>query len=53
MGLPRVKTLLANVGDLGLIPGWRKSLGVKNGNPLLIFFPGKYHGQNSLVGYSP
>ena len=24
-----------------------------NGNPLQYFFPGKYHGQRGLAGYSP
>ena len=39
-----------NAGDLGSIPGWRGSPGEGNGNPLL---PGEFHGQSSLVGYSP
>ena len=37
MGFPGgsvVKTLSANAGDVGLIPGLRKSLGEGNGNPL-------------------
>ena len=38
-----------NVGDLGLIPGWGRSSGEGNGNPLQ---PGKSHGRRSLVGYS-
>ena len=47
-----VKNPPANAGDLrdiGSIPGWRRSPGGGNDNPL----PGKCHGQRSLVGYSP
>ena len=55
-----------NVGDLGLIPGlsmretWVQSLGQED--PLEkemaaqhtpVFLPGEFHGQRSLVGYSP
>ena len=32
---------------VGRIPWWRKW------QPIPIFFPEKYHGQRSLVGYSP
>ena len=39
-----------NAGDLGLIPGSRRSPGDGNGTP--VFLPGKSHGQRSLVGYS-
>ena len=49
-----VKNLPANVGDhrdTDLIPGLGQSPGVQNGNP--VFLPGKFHGQKSLVGYSP
>ena len=45
-----VKKLLANVGDTrdeGSIP----VLGIWQPTP--IFSPGKFHGQRSLVGYSP
>ena len=48
-----VKNLPANVGDrgdVGLIPGLKRSPGVGNSNPLQY---GKSHGQRSLVGYSP
>ena len=42
-----------NVGDPGLIPGWGRSSGEGNGNPLQYSpFPGKSHGR-SLVGPSP
>ena len=48
-----VKNLPANSGDAGLNLGWGKSPGEGNGQPTLVFFPGKSHGQKSLVGYSP
>ena len=41
-----------NAGDLGSIPGLGRFPGGENGNfPVLL--PGKFHGQRSLVGYSP
>ena len=42
-----------NAGDLGLIPGLWRSPGEGNGNPTPVFFPGEFHGQRGLVGYSP
>ena len=45
-----VKNLSANAGDTGPVPGLGRSPGEENGNP---FLPGKFHGQRSLVGYSP
>ena len=48
-----VKNLPANAGDAGLIPGSDSSTGGRNGTPLQYFLPGKFHGQRSLVGYSP
>ena len=49
-----VKNPPASEGDSGLIPGLGGSPGEGNGNPLQFSFsPGKYHGQRSLVGYSP
>ena len=39
--------------DLGLIPGLGRSPAEGNGNPLPVFLPGEFHGQRSLVGYSP
>ena len=42
-----------NVGDPGSIPGSGRSSGWGNANPLPVLFPGKSHGQRSLVGYSP
>ena len=42
-----------SVGVPGSIPGWGRSSGEGNGNPLQYsFLPGKSHGR-SLVGYSP
>ena len=49
-----VKNLPANgrdTRDVGLIPGSGRSLGVRNGNPLLYSWPGKFHGWRSLVSY--
>ena len=46
-----VKNLPANAGDMGLIPGWGRS--PREGNGPRVFLPGKFHGQRSLVGYSP
>ena len=51
-----VQNLPANTGDardVGSIPGLERSLGVGNGNPTPAFLPGKFHGQKSLVDYSP
>ena len=47
------KESACNAGDLGSIPGsgrfpWRRAW-----QPTPVFFPGKSHGQRSLVGYSP
>ena len=42
-----------SMGDLGLIPGLGRSPGEGNGNPLQYSCPGKSHGQQSLVGYTP
>ena len=50
-----VRNLPANAGEarnIGLIPGSRRSPGVGNGNPP-VFLLGKFHGQRSLVAYSP
>ena len=44
------ENLPANVGDAGLIPGLGRSLGEGNDSPFQCFFPGKFHGQRSLVG---
>ena len=44
---------LAKAGDLGSIPGSGRSPRERNGNPLLVFLPGKSHEQKSLAGYTP
>ena len=46
------KESACSVGDLGLIPGLRRSPGEGNDKPLL-FLPGKFHGQRTLADYSP
>ena len=57
LGLPMWqigKESSSNAGDLGLIPGLGKSPGEGNDNPLTpVFLPGEFHGQRSLMGYSP
>ena len=47
-----VKNSPANAGDSGSIPGWSKSPGEGNGNPLQ-YLPGKSHGQRNLADESP
>ena len=47
------KESACNAGDLGSTPGLRRSPGEVNGYPLPVFLPGEFHGQKSLVGYSP
>ena len=47
------KECICNAGDLGSIPGSGRSLGEGNGNPTPVFLPGEFHGQRSLVDYSP
>ena len=44
---------VGDAGDMGLIPGSGRAPGKGNGNPVPVFLPGKFHGQRSLVGYSP
>ena len=41
------------MGDVGSIPGWGRSPGGGNGNPLQCSRLDNPHGQRSLVGYSP
>ena len=48
--------MFANEGDAkdaGLIPGLGRCPGGGNGNPLKYSCLEKFHGQRSLVGYSP
>ena len=48
-----VKKSPANAGDVSLIPGSGRSPGEWNGDHNPVFLPAKFHGQSSLVGYSP
>ena len=47
-----VKSLPASAGDIGSIPGLGRSL-EKEMATHSVFLPGGFHGQRSLVGYSP
>ena len=40
-------------GDAGSIPGSGKISWSKEWQPPPVFLPGKFHGQKSLMGYSP
>ena len=42
-----------HAGDLGSVPGPGRSSGEGNGNPLQYHCLERFHGQRSLVGYSP
>ena len=42
-----------DAGDVVSIPGSGRSPGEGNGTPLPVFLTGEFHGQKSLVGYSP
>ena len=56
MGIPRVsdgQESARGVGDLGSIPGLRRSSGEGNSNPLQYSCLENPHGQRSLGGYSP
>ena len=46
-------TNAGDTGEEGLIPGWGRAPGGKNGNPLQYYCLEKFYGQKSLVGYSP
>ena len=50
-----VKNWPANVGDtrLGFDPWIGKTPWRRKWQPTLVFLPGEFHGQRSLVGYSP
>jgi len=48
-----VKNQPANAGDTGSIPGWGRSPGRGNGNPLQYSCLENIHGQRSLASYSP
>ena len=47
------KASACNAGHPGSFPGWGRSPGEGDGNPLQLLLPGKFHGLRSLVGYSP
>ena len=47
------KESTCNVGDLGLVSGLGKILLRKKWQPIPAFLPGEFHGQRSLVGFSP
>jgi len=47
-----VKNSPASAGHLGSIPGSGRPPGRK-WQPTPVFLPGEFHGQRSLVGYSP
>ena len=47
------KESACHAGDLGSIPGLGSFPGVGNGLPTSVSLPGEFHGQRSLVGYSP
>ena len=56
MGFPGcsiTKESACNVGDLGSIPGPRRSYGIGKQQPTPVFLPETFHRQRSLVGYSP
>ena len=47
------KESTCNAGDLGSIPGLGRSPGERDRLPTPVFWPGEFHGQRSLLGYSP
>jgi len=48
-----IKNPPANAGNVGSIPGSRRSPGEGKWQPTAVFLPGKSHGQRSLMGYTP
>ena len=42
-----------NAGDPGSLSGWGRAPGKGNGYPTPVLLPGEFHGQRSLVGFSP
>ena len=52
-GGSEVKESACNAGDLGSIPGLGKIPWRRKWQPTPVFLPGEFHGQRSLVGYSP
>ena len=56
LGFPRdavVKNPPANAGDTGSIPGSGRFPWRRKWQPTPVFLLGKFHGQRSVVGYSP
>ena len=56
MGLPwwlRQQSICLQCGRLGFDPWVRKIPWRREWQPTPILLPGKFHGQRSLVGYSP
>ena len=56
MGFPdgsNDKESACNVGGPGTIPGSWRSPWRRERQPTPVFLPGEFHGQRSLVGYSP
>ena len=47
------KESACHAGDPDLIPGLGRSPAEGNGYPHQYILPGEFHGQRSLVGYSP
>ena len=47
------KESACNAGDQGLIPGLGRCPGEREWRPTAVFLLGEFHGQRSLVGYSP
>ena len=47
------KVSTCSAGNLDLIPGSERSPREGNGYPLQYYCHGEFHGQRSLVGYSP
>ena len=50
---PSGKEPVCNAEDPGSIPGLRRPHGEGKYQPTLVFLPGEFHGQRSLVDYSP
>ena len=46
------KEFACNAGDLGSVPGLGRSPEEGKWLPTPVFFPGEFHGQRSLAGYS-
>ena len=56
LGFPggaEVKNPPASAKDVGSVPGLGRFPWNRKWQPTLVFLPGKFHGQRSLVGYSP